>query len=181
MFPFLQTIRSLSNNTNILKSIQTLHKKTKFRTFYEMFDVKENTDIKIIRSKFYKLVKESKPFPDLNIPKGVAEKIITEGYNILNRHKQEYDALLRSKFSVPVSPETRTFFYVNLVVFVLFVALLSDLLVCLIRFLVNRRRYEGVDKAQEKKLRRRGDIEVFSLDRMYTIRFCKRLKRVFVR
>lgn len=181
MFLFLFPVLALVNNSNIFKSIQTLHKKTKFRTFYEMFDVKENTDIKLIRSKFYRLVKESKPFPDLDLPKNLAEKIITDGYNILNKHKKEYDLMLKDKFTVPINPEAKAFFYVNLMVFILFIAVLTDLLVSFMRFLINRRKYEGVNKAEEKKLRRSGDIQVFGWDRMYTVRLYKRVKRIFIR
>lgn len=177
---FLFVAHIFGSNTNIMKAIETLHKKTNFRTFYEMFDVSENADMKSIRSRFYELVKQDNPFPSLKLNKDVTERLITDGYNILLKQKHEYDILLRRKYTLPTSPKTNVFFYINLLVFALFVILFTDLMVCFLKFLIQRKKYEKVEKSEEKKLRRSGKIQPFSLDKMYSVRFYKLVKKVFV-
>lgn len=179
MLFFIPVILALSDASNIMNAIEALHNKTKFRTFYEMFDVRETTDIKTIRSKFYKLVKQKNPFPQLQIPKGTAEKILTDGYNILNKHKYEYDTLLKSRSTIPIEPKTKILFYVNVVTFALFLIIFTDLLICFFKFLIVRRKYEGVDKTKEKELRRKGTIQAFTFEKMYIVRFYRRLRRIW--
>lgn len=170
---------------DIRHSIAQLHKKTPFRTFYELFNVTENTDIKKIRSNFKKSIrnlgivrKNMQKYDEkkYQVSDKELERIITEGYNVLNKNKAEYDMLLKDRFSLPFAPETKSFFYFNLFITVLFTYTIIDILLSFLFYLKRKKEFESLSKKERKK-QGKTIFEKFSIHNLFLIKFFSLFKR----
>lgn len=174
---FLQNVFSFFRS-NMQSSIDMLHARTPFRTFYDLFDEAENTDLKSIKSKF-KLMIRQKDLIRKNMEKYDKEKfkitdkelenLITDGYNILTRQKAEYDRLLGNKFTLPFDPKSPLFFYINLAATLIFVGFLTDLIISFLLYLREKEKFEKMSKKERKQLGITS-FDKFSINNLFLVR-----------
>lgn len=159
IFLLLEQIFSLIVS-DIQGAINELHKKTPFRTFYELFDEMESTNLTKIKKKFRYMVNHKNIIIN-NMEKydktkykatdQELETLLTQGYNILTTRKAEYDRLLKNQFTLPFEPKSSLFFYCNLIITTLSFILLFDLIISFLLYLKEKKNYEQMDKKQRKK------------------------------
>lgn len=129
-----------------------LHKKTKFRTLYELFSVGEKAGISEIQKSYRRMMREERLSDGTPISKPVLG-IINESYDVFRRCKDTYDYLLDHPYLMrePVSvSKVNVIVGVLLVIAALFAA---DFLVAATRILLYNRR--KISKKSSKKERRK--------------------------
>lgn len=99
-FLYLLFVYSAVDNESLSRVCNTtknLHKRTKFRTLYELFGVAEKAKFADIKKKYRRMVLEEK-FPN-GIPIYDTERrIVTDAYDILMKYKDAYDHLLDNPY-----------------------------------------------------------------------------------
>lgn len=182
MFIFLFSYQILSLIiSDIQSAIDELHKKTPFRTFYELFDEMESANLSNIKKKFRKMV-SNKNIVLHNMEKydktkyqatdQELENLLTQGYNILTTQKAEYDRLLKNRFTLPFEPTSNLFFYFNLFIATIFMVFITDLLVSFLLYLKEKKRFGKMDKKQRKK-EKTPTFPQFTLKKLFISRLFK--------
>eukprot|EP00866_Antonospora_locustae_P002503 jgi/Antlo1/2503/167 len=151
----LPHVESLNiNNENLARVCnvtKNLHKRTKFRTLYELFSVAEKTSIPEIQKKYRRMMREEKFADGTPIGSSVIG-IVNESYDVLRRCKDTYDYLLDHPYLMrePVSLSK-----INIIVGVLIAIatlLVADFLGAAVRILLYNRK--KTQKKSTKKERR---------------------------
>jgi hypothetical protein len=80
-----------------LNSIANLHSLTPYSTFYELFDVPENSSDATIKSRFVGLQRKNDPIPCIK-DRGKAKLLITDAFNVLKNRRRTYDFILANSY-----------------------------------------------------------------------------------
>ncbi|KRH91880.1 hypothetical protein M153_2020700043 [Pseudoloma neurophilia] len=167
---FLCLITAFRQRSDIDSAIDLLHKKTPFRTFYELFELNENSSISNIKKKFRFFI-NNKEILKNNLKDKMTdtelEAFITQSFNILTKQKKEYDDLLRSPFTLSKEPKNSLFSIILFFVSSIFLILLTDLIINFIRYQREKSQYENMTKKERKKL----VVPRFTADRLVLLRF----------
>lgn len=169
MFLFIIQVLSINMTDvqSITKSIEDLQKKTKFKTFYELFNVSENASISQIKTNFRRLIKSS---DTLDMPRDEYETLVTMGYQILLNNKQEYGYLLSLKFIDFIRQNFYVYLFSSFVLAV-FVVFVADLAFVFANYMRVKVRAQQMDrKAARMYLRKNAEYASFSLEKMLTAR-----------
>lgn len=146
------------NNENLVRACnvtKNLHKRTKFRTLYELFGVAEKTGISEIQKRYRRMMREER-FADGTPIGSSAMGIVNESYDVLRRCKDTYDYLLDHPYLMrePVSLSK-----INILVGVLLVMatlFAADFLAAAARILLYNRKNaprKGTKKERREKTR----------------------------
>lgn len=161
-------------------SIKNLHKKTPFRTFYELFDETENATFSNIRKKYRKYLSNTEIIKNnilkyndkkYNTSKEELIKIITDGYNVLTKHKEKYDEMLKTQFTIPFDPETKIFFIINLIIATFFLIFVFDVIISFLIYLKNKKKIESLEKKERKKMG--NNFDKFSLENLFMMKILR--------
>lgn len=79
---------------NVITSIKLLKNKTKFSTYYELFNVSEGASFNKIKSNYMSMLKKQNPINSSNLPKHEQIDILTQGFNVLRKKRNAYDYVL---------------------------------------------------------------------------------------
>lgn len=142
---------SNENLSRVYNVTRSLHKKTKFRTLYELFSVTEKAGISEIQRRYRKMMREDK-FADGTPISSSVVGIVNESYDVLRRCKDTYDYLLDHPY---LMREPVSFSKINIIIGMLLVLatlFVADFLAAAARILLYHRK--KAPKRGTKKERR---------------------------
>lgn len=155
----------------IQQGIESLHKKTKAATFYELFNLSEIASRESIKKKYHQGLKSK--FPIEGLSQDDSDQLLTEGYNILTMYKDTYDYYLKYHY-YPI--KTRAVFWL-IALLVLSCVVFAD--IC---FMIYKNvRQSKMSKKEVKRAMRAGrHVNGISFRELFLVRMIVYIKRKFV-
>ncbi|KAG0437299.1 hypothetical protein DMUE_3775 [Dictyocoela muelleri] len=172
MIFYIVQIISINMNEvqSITKSIDDLQRKTKFKTYYELFNISENATIPQIKKNFRRLLKSK---DTLNLSREEYETIITTGYQILLNNKKEYNYLLSLKF-IDFLKQNYYVYLLSSVALSIFIFLIVDLAIIFIKSIKIKIQAQKMNKKDAKRFLKKNEEYVnFNISKMLSVRIIK--------
>ncbi|OQS54264.1 hypothetical protein EHP00_1845 [Ecytonucleospora hepatopenaei] len=130
-FTFLAVI--LSQTHDILVKIDYLHKNTQFKTYYELFGLKENASKQEIKHAYRNATRGKNPHKSLSTEE--YKKLCMVGYGVLMHNKKDYDYVLKhGKMMFLNKKENFRTSKVAMVLFTVFLVVMVDMSIFIKRY-----------------------------------------------
>ncbi|EPR79787.1 hypothetical protein SLOPH_1885 [Spraguea lophii 42_110] len=138
MYLFLALIFSLEEHSLISTSVKRLHELTKYRTYYDLFNLPENCNFKDLRRAYGKLLRSETPI-DANLSKSQTDSILTEGFNMLKDRKEAYDKFLNSTYTTELIKESSIISILSGLLFIVFIVIAIDFTYTFSKYLIKNK------------------------------------------
>lgn len=177
MFFLLQSIVTL--NISLLESIKSdikdLHRKTKYKTYYEMFNISENCEQNDLKKKFRKLMKSKDTF---GLERSEYEMLVNKGYQILLKHQKEYDYLLNLKF-IDILKQDFKLYLISTIFMGITSFIFCDIFYLFLKYLKLKMKKQNLSKNEYKKfIKKNGEIVDFNFRNLISFKIIKFIFRL---